>query len=401
MTKNKIFISHSSKDIDYVKSFVEKVLILGLDILSNRIFCSSMEGQGVKSGQYIPDRLKDEINSSSLALLFISEDYKTSEICLNEIGAAWATLTKETVIPLLLPNTEFSKLGFLDLSRLGLKIYERDGILKLIQDCKEELNPSFNLEKLHAKIEEFIQDIQSFQKTNLSTGSIDEYLKVDEWTECFTNNLYALNEIIRKAIPAYEDGIHKISEPKIQTQILTDLSNAKFLKQFWYKHAKGDYYVEQIKRIPAGNWLISCFNWEIKISEMWVSMDSELQYEFILIKSEKQEPFIIHSDIGGESYNVGVLSDGTIVSENERLNGYSIIKGETIDLDELGVEPRTRNKESRWVFLVSDYHKAGYNADETIKFCGKLDKGEIEVNEENILLFLRSLKNNPIVNKYS
>ncbi len=400
MTKNKIFISHSSKDIDYVKSFVEKVLILGLDILSNRIFCSSMEGQGVKSGQYIPDRLRDEINSSSLALLFISKDYKSSEICLNEIGAAWATLTKETVIPLLLPNTEFSELGFLDLSRLGLKIYERDGILKLIQDCKEELNPSFNLEKLHAKIEEFIQDIQSFQKTNLSTGSIDEYLKVDEWTECFTNNLYALNEIIRKAIPAYEDGIHKISEPKIQTQILTELSNAKFLKQFWYKHAKGDYYVEQIKRIPSGNWLISCFNWEIKISEMWVSMDSELQYEFILIKSEKQEPFIIHSDIGGESYNVGVLSDGTIVSENERLNGYSIIKGETIDLDELGVEPRIRNRESHWVFLVSDYHKVGYNADETIKFCGKLDKREVEVNEENILRFLRSLRNNPIVNMY-
>jgi hypothetical protein len=400
MIKNKIFISHSSKDIDYVKSFVEKVLILGLDISAERIFCSSMEGQGVKSGQYIPDRLRDEINSSSLALLFISKEYKSSEICLNEIGAAWAILSKESVIPLLLPNTEFSELGFLDLSRLGLKIYERDGILKLIQDCKEELNPSFNLEKLHTKIEEFIKDIQSFQKTNSTLDNIEEHFEVDEWTDCFTNNLYALNEIIRKAIPANEDGIHKISEQKTQTQILTDLSKAKFLKHFWYKHAKGDYYVEQIKRIPSGNWLISCFNWEIKISEMWVSMDSELQYEFVLIKSEKQEPFVINSDIGGESYNVGILNDGTIVSENERLNGYAIIKGETIDLNELGVEPRIRHSVSHWVFLVSDYHKAGYNADETIEFCGKLDSGEIEVNEENILRFLRNLRNNPIVNMY-
>jgi hypothetical protein len=50
--------------------------------------------------------------------------------------------------------------------------------------------------------------------------------------------------------------------------------------------------------------------------------------------------------------------------------------------------------------LVSDYHKAGYNADETIEFCRKLDNGEIEVNEENILDFLRSLRNNPIVNMY-
>lgn len=400
MMKNKIFISHSSKDIEYVKSFVEKVLILGLDISADRIFCSSMEGHGVRSGQYIPDRLRDEINSSSLALLFISKDYKSSEICLNEIGAAWAILTKETVIPLLLPNTEFSELGFLDLSRLGLKIYERDGILKLIQDCKEELNPSFNLEKLHSKIEEFIKDIQSFQKTNSSNDNVEERFQVDEWTDCFTNNLYALNEIIRKAIPANEDGIHKISEQKTQTQILNDLSKAKFLKHFWYKHAKGEYYVEQIKRIPSGNWLISCFNWEIKISEMWISMDSELQYEFVLIRSEKQDPFIINSDIGGESYNIGILNDGTIVSENERLNGYAIIKGETINLNEHGVEPRIRHSESHWVFLASDYHKAGYNADETIEFCRKLDNGKIEVNEENILKFLRSLRNNPIVNIY-
>jgi hypothetical protein len=400
MIKNKIFISHSSKDLKYVKSFVEKVLILGLDISADRIFCSNMEGHGVRSGQYIPDRLRDEINSSSLALLFISQDYKSSETCLSEIGAAWAKLAKEAIIPLLLPNIEFSELGFLDLNRLGLKIYERDGILKLIQDCKAELNPSFNLEKLHSKIEDFLIDVQSFQKIKSKSYNVEVSLEVDEWTDCFTNNLYPFNEIIRKAIPANEDGINKITEQKTQTQILNDLSSAKFLKHFWYKHANGDYYVEKIKRIPSGNWLISCFNWEIKISEMWISMDSEIQNEFILIRSEKQDAFIINSDIGGESYNVGILNDGTVVSENERLNGYAIINGESINLNKYGVEPRIRHSKSRWVFLVSDYHKAGYNADETIEFCRKLDNGEIEVNEENILDFLRSLRNNPIVNMY-
>ena len=67
--KNKIFISHSSKDINIVENFVELILILGLGIDRDRIFCSSMEGQGVLSGEYIPDRLKQEINSSSLNLL--------------------------------------------------------------------------------------------------------------------------------------------------------------------------------------------------------------------------------------------------------------------------------------------------------------------------------------------
>lgn len=399
MTENKIFISHSSKDIDYVKSFVENILLLGLDIPSERIFCSSMEGHGVKSGQYIPDRLKEEINKSSLALLFISKNYKASEICLNEVGAAWATLEKETVIPMLLPNIDFSEIGFLDLSRLGLKIYEREGILKLIQDCKEQLNPSFNLEKLHKKIEDYLSDISILNKTDTAPVK-SEPEEVDEWTDCFTNNLYPLNEIIRKAIPAHEDGIHKIEDVKTQNKILTNLSQAKFLRHFWYKQAEGDYYVERLKKLPTGNWLISTFNWEVKILEMWVCMNSEIQYEFILIKTDKLEPYKIDSDIGGTSYNVGVLQDGTIVSENERLNGYAIINGETINVHEHGVEPRVRDDETHWVFLVSDYHKAGYNADETIDFCDKLDKGEIEVNEENIYKFLRSLRNNPVVIRY-
>lgn len=392
MTKAKIFISHSSRDINYVKSFIENVLLLGLDIPSERIFCSSMESQGVKSGQYIPDRLKEEINKSSLALLFVSKNYKSSEICLNEVGAAWATLNKESVIPMLLPNTEFSELGFLDLSRLGLKSYEREGVLKLIQDCKDELNPNFNIEKLHKKIEDYLGEINKLIKQETTSLT-----KVDKETDCFTNNLYPLNEIIRKAIPAHKDGIHKIENIKIQNQILTDLSKAKFLRQFWYKHANGDYYVEKLSKLPTGNWLISAFNWEVKIVEMWVCMDSDLQYEFILIKSDELYPYKIDSDIGGTSYNVGILKDGTIVSENERQNGYAIINGETINLYEHGVEPRIRDDESHWIFLVSDYHKAGCNANETIEFCKKLDKGEIEVNEKNIYNFLRALKNNPLL----
>lgn len=400
MTRNKIFISHSSKDIKFVESFVENILRLGLDIPSERIFCSSMEGHGIKSGQYIPDRLRQEIQLTSIALLFISKHYKSSEVCLNEVGAAWATLQKENVIPILLPSVDFKELGFLDIGRLGLKIYERAGILKLIQDCKDQLNPSFNLEKIHNKIEVFIKEIETLTQTKSLEDEPKIPKEVDEWKECFTDNLIALDNIIRQAIPAYNDGIYQITDISLQNKILTNLSNAKFLDNFWYKQAEGDFYVEKLKKLPSGNWLVSSFNWEIKISAMWVSMYVQNQYEFILIRSEKQKPFKIGSDIGGESFNVGILNDGTIVSENERLNGYAIIGGETIDLHEHGIEPRYRDEESHWVFLVSDYHKAGFNADETIDFCEKLDNGEIAVNPENIIRFLRELRNNPTVNKW-
>lgn len=394
MTKNKIFISHSSKDLNFVKFFIENILLLGLDIPSERIFCSSMEGQGIKSGQYIPDSLKEEINKSALALLFISKNYKSSEICLNEIGATWAVLDKENIIPILLPDVDFGELGVLNLSRLGLKLYERAGIVKLVQDRKEQLNPNFNLEKLDKKIGDYLSEIS---KLHMS----DSPAQIHESIDCFMNNLYPLNEIIRKSIPAHEDGIHKIDNIKTQNQLLIDLSQAKFLKHFWYRYASGDYYIEKLKRLPTGNWLLSAFNREIKISQVWVCMNSEEnQYEFILIRTEKMSPFNIDSDIGGTSYCVGVLQDGIVVSDNERLNGYAIINGETINLHEHGIERRIRDSEPHWAFLVSKYHKVGYNENETIAFCKKLDKGSVKVSEENIYNFLRPLPNNPVILTY-
>ena len=398
--KNKIFISHSSKDISIVELFVEKILRLGLNIPSERIFCTSIEGHGVKSGEYIPDRLREEIQNSSLALLFLSNNYKESEVCLNEVGAAWAVLQKEHIIPLLLPNVGYDKLGFLDLNRLGLKIFETKSIIQLVQDCKEQLNPHFDLNQLHKQIQIFIDELKISHPVAKKESKEEPKKEVSEWERCFDSHLHAFDNILRKSITSKNDGIHNITDKKKQNQILSNLSKANFLDSLWYKHSGGDYYVKHLTQLANGNWLISGFNWEVKVSDMWVSMNVENQYDFILIHSEAQEPFKIESDIGGQEFYAGVLENGTLVSENERLNSYAEINGETIDLMEAGVQPRYRDSKARWVFLVSDYHKAGFNPDETIDFCKKLDLGEIQVSEENIMNFLYQLRNHPTVIKY-
>ncbi len=129
--KDKIFISHSAKDLKHIQSFVDDVLKLGLDIPQSRIFCSSIEGQGIIAGEYIPDRLHNEINNACLALLFISKNYRSSEVCLNESGAAWALLPKTSVIPILLPDVDFAEIGLLNLNRIGLKANKREDMLRL------------------------------------------------------------------------------------------------------------------------------------------------------------------------------------------------------------------------------------------------------------------------------
>jgi len=399
MKKNKIFISHSSADVEYVKAFVENILKLGLDINADRIFCTGIDGQGIKSGKYIPDSLREEILKSSLAILFISKNYKESEICLNELGAAWVTLPKKNVIPFLLPDVNFNDLGFLNIGRIGLKIYTHEGIIKFVQDCKNSLNNNLNFERVSVQVRAYLESINKISTSNIIEKSND-FAETDEWTQCYINNLYALDEIIRSVIPSHEDGIHQITDENKKFELLTSLSQANFLDSFWYKLAKGDFYVEKLTKLPSGNWIMSSLNWEINITDMWLSMNGMLQYEFILIKSEGLKPFDIQSDIGGTSYKVGILNDGTIISKNEKHNGYAVINGETIKLSNKNSKIRYRENKSNWIFLASDYHKVGYNCDEIFVFCEKLDSGEIEVNESNIMNFLRNLSNNPIVIKY-
>ncbi|QXP65192.1 toll/interleukin-1 receptor domain-containing protein [Polaribacter sp. HaHaR_3_91] len=396
--KKKIFISHSSKDIKIVRLFVEKILQLGLNIEYNRIFCTSIKGYDVKSGEYIPDRLKTEINSASISLLFISENYKKSEVCINEIGASWVALEKDCTIPLLFPDISFDKIGFLNLNRLGLKILNENDLIKLIEDIKKILNIDYDLNILNVQIKSFIEEAEKLTKNFRNSKNEKEIFS--EWDNCFKMSLYPFNEILAKSFPTLNSGIHKISDKKSQNRLLFNLSNSGMLENMWFRFSGGDDYIKHFTKLKNGNWTTTGYNWELNISDMWISFNPTLQNEFILIKSESLEPFNITSDIGGKENSVGILDNGIIVSHNEMVNGYAEINNEIINLKEFGVQRRMREEKSFWIILGTNYHKVGNNPDETIDFCENLDKGNIEVSRNTIKSFLKNLRSHKTVVKY-
>ncbi len=134
-SKKRIFISHASKDGVLIGKFVDSIFLLGMGMDSEIIAYTSREDTGVLAGESIPQFIQDNIACADIVLLMISDNYKDSEVCLNEMGAAWA-LNKH-IIQILLPNTSFDKLGWLCSLDKALKIDDAnslDGLCEVFTD---------------------------------------------------------------------------------------------------------------------------------------------------------------------------------------------------------------------------------------------------------------------------
>lgn len=122
----KIFISHSSVDKELITEFVDRILKLSCGIHVSDITYTSLPTTGVPIGGGIPSFIKQALIDADMVLFMISENYKRSEICLNEMGAAWA-LDKNT-ISILLPNVSFQSLGWLTSFNKAIKIDESEDL---------------------------------------------------------------------------------------------------------------------------------------------------------------------------------------------------------------------------------------------------------------------------------
>ena len=137
-SKKRIFISHASKDNELIGKFVDLIFLLGMGIDSEIIAYTSREDTGVPAGESIPQFIQDNIACADIVLLMISDNYKSSEVCLNEMGATWA-LNKH-IIQILLPNTSFDKLGWLCSLDKALKIDDADSIDGLCEVFADKLD---------------------------------------------------------------------------------------------------------------------------------------------------------------------------------------------------------------------------------------------------------------------
>lgn len=134
----KIFISHSSKDEKIIQQFRKDILLAGCSLHPNNIFCT-LDHSAIKTGKDFRKEIVRNMKECDFILLMISNNYKESEVCLNEMGAAWA-LDNKTVLPFVLPDCRFEDMGFLYNVKQGAMITDKTKLDELYRDICETYN---------------------------------------------------------------------------------------------------------------------------------------------------------------------------------------------------------------------------------------------------------------------
>lgn len=135
-----VFISHASKDKVVIKLFIDNVLRRGLNLNDENIVFTSYESTGVVPGDNIPAYIESNINNADVVLFMISPNYKNSEVCMNEVGAAWAL--KKSSIQVMLPNTNIDNLGWLLHLEKAAIIDDEDSLDSLMEEMCNRLEIS-------------------------------------------------------------------------------------------------------------------------------------------------------------------------------------------------------------------------------------------------------------------
>ncbi len=148
-----IFISFSSNDINTLNAFVNHILKLGLNLTSENINCTGIENSKPKNGEDFKKWIKDKLSFSDVIILLISKDYKQSEVCMNEMGAAWAL--DKNVIPILIEPINFNNVGFIHNTTQLLRINNTKDLFSLSDDLFNLSKNQISNANLNHQIEEF------------------------------------------------------------------------------------------------------------------------------------------------------------------------------------------------------------------------------------------------------
>ncbi|MBQ8966948.1 toll/interleukin-1 receptor domain-containing protein [Ruminococcus sp.] len=143
MGNKRLFLSHSTQDKNVVTAFVNFMFTIGLK--SEDIICTSVPSTKIPNSEDIYDYLNKALNDEIYVIFFLSDNYYSSTVCLNEMGAAW--LKKADSLNLLLAGFDFADIrGVVNKNKVGIKLGTCDEMSKAsLNEFKDTLYDLFGI----------------------------------------------------------------------------------------------------------------------------------------------------------------------------------------------------------------------------------------------------------------
>lgn len=167
-SKKKIFLSHSYSDKDLAIRIVEKLLLKIFEInKQNDIFFTSKRETGIESSINWRGNIKTNLQDCNIFIALITTNFKESEMCLAEIGAAWVLNKK--VYPLIIPPIKYENFSPVIAELQADSLLKREDIESFINSLQEQLKDMFEINRQ--------SDINNSKIINAFLNSTKKYLQ--------------------------------------------------------------------------------------------------------------------------------------------------------------------------------------------------------------------------------
>ncbi len=244
-----IFISHSVNDREIAIAFVDLIILGGIGVPIDQVFCVSTDGTKIKSGKDWRDDIKDSLTSAKIIILIITPNYKESEFCLCEMGAAW--MTSAQVLPLIVEPINYKTVGVIQEPNQVEKLLEEQGLDRIKDIIQEELRIPSTIAKSDRwtnKKKEFISTVNRYLRKNRFQLPLDRVV---------FNKLQKDNTELSSAI----DNL--ISERSDLENLLNEIVKVKdreAAEKVLQKHRPKSFYEELLRLATEGNKILIVFS---------------------------------------------------------------------------------------------------------------------------------------------
>ncbi|MBA8862762.1 hypothetical protein FHW19_004513 [Ochrobactrum anthropi] len=226
-SKTLIFLSHSVADEKLVEAF-ETLLCKALNITSARIFCSSLEGQGVTKGTNFVDAIKDKAIEAEAVISLLSPAYMESPFCLAELGAAWVLNSHR--FPIIVPPNTFEIMQGTLLGVTAVKIDKTEALTQMFEDIGEALSLAPPKAAVRARaIRDFVKSWPVLKKSVGKAKRVDVSIhkKALEDAERAREAWEATEQELEK-IKAYSEALEKTKDATAVAKIRQEFGDSNW-----------------------------------------------------------------------------------------------------------------------------------------------------------------------------